>query len=85
MDAERAGFSPGGHNYTLHVPTLISPTPSDGNKRVLSTAIALLGEPTVILLDEPSTGMDPVARRLVWDAVGRVRESGKTIVITSHR
>ncbi|EDM03818.1 rCG34577, partial [Rattus norvegicus] len=59
-------------------------TYSDGNKRVLSTAIALLGEPTVILLDEPSTGMDPVARRLVWDAVGRVRESGKTIVITSH-
>ena len=60
-------------------------TPSGGNKRKLSTGIALVGEPAVILLDEPSTGMDPVARRLLWDTVERVRESGKTIVITSHR
>ncbi|XP_052051225.1 ATP-binding cassette sub-family A member 17 [Apodemus sylvaticus] len=59
-------------------------TYSGGNKRMLSTGIALVGEPAVILLDEPSTGMDPVARRLLWDTVGRVRESGKTIVITSH-
>ncbi|XP_021005007.1 ATP-binding cassette sub-family A member 17 isoform X2 [Mus caroli] len=59
-------------------------TYSGGNKRMLSTAIALVGEPAVILLDEPSTGMDPVARRLLWDTVERVRESGKTIVITSH-
>ena len=61
------------------------PSPSGGNKRMLSTGIALVGEPAVILLDEPSTGMDPVARRLLWDTVERVRESGKTIVITSHR
>lgn len=59
-------------------------TYSGGNKRKLSTAIALLGEPTVIFLDEPSTGMDPVARRLLWDTVARARESGKAIVITSH-
>ncbi|KAL6030427.1 hypothetical protein STEG23_011452, partial [Scotinomys teguina] len=59
-------------------------TYSGGNKRMLSTGIALIGEPAVIFLDEPSTGMDPVARRLLWDTVGRVRESGKTIVITSH-
>lgn len=39
----------------------------------------------VIFLDEPSTGMDPVARRLLWDTVARARESGKAIVITSHR
>ncbi|CAD7683421.1 unnamed protein product [Nyctereutes procyonoides] len=57
---------------------------SGGNKRKLSTGIALLGEPSVIFLDEPSTGMDPVARRLLWDTVARARESGKAIVITSH-
>ncbi|ELK38567.1 ATP-binding cassette sub-family A member 3 [Myotis davidii] len=60
-------------------------TYSGGNKRRLSTAIALMGKPTIILLDEPSTGMDPVARRLLWDAVMQARESGKTIIITSHR
>nr|KAF6439593.1 ATP binding cassette subfamily A member 3 [Rousettus aegyptiacus] len=60
-------------------------TYSGGCKRRLSTAIALMGKPTVILLDEPSTGMDPVARRLLWAAVTRARESGKAIVITSHR
>ncbi|XP_040604164.1 ATP-binding cassette sub-family A member 17 isoform X2 [Mesocricetus auratus] len=59
-------------------------TYSGGNKRMLSTAIALIGEPAVIFLDEPSTGMDPVARRLLWDTVARARESGKAIVITSH-
>ncbi|KAJ6625434.1 hypothetical protein lerEdw1_014788, partial [Lerista edwardsae] len=40
--------------------------------------------PPVIFLDEPSTGMDPVARRLLWDAVTRTRECGKSIIITSH-
>ncbi|XFF91437.1 hypothetical protein AB1E18_017656 [Capra hircus] len=59
-------------------------TYSGGNKRRLSTAIALMGKPSVIFLDEPSTGMDPVARRLLWNAVTRTRESGKAIVITSH-
>lgn len=47
--------------------------------------MALIGGPPVIFLDEPSTGMDPVARRLLWDAVTRTRESGKAIIITSHR
>ncbi|XP_040829453.1 phospholipid-transporting ATPase ABCA3 isoform X2 [Ochotona curzoniae] len=59
-------------------------TYSGGNKRKLSTAIALIGEPAVIFLDEPSTGMDPVARRLLWDTVARARESGKAVIITSH-
>ncbi|XP_052615063.1 ATP-binding cassette sub-family A member 17-like isoform X4 [Peromyscus californicus insignis] len=59
-------------------------TYSGGNKRMLSTGIALIGEPAVIFLDEPSTGMDPVARRLLWDTVAQARESGKAIVITSH-
>ncbi|XP_015853152.2 ATP-binding cassette sub-family A member 17-like isoform X4 [Peromyscus maniculatus bairdii] len=59
-------------------------TYSGGNKRMLSTGIAFIGEPAVIFLDEPSTGMDPVARRLLWDTVARARESGKAIVISSH-
>ncbi|XP_053132329.1 phospholipid-transporting ATPase ABCA3 [Hemicordylus capensis] len=57
---------------------------SGGNKRKLSAGIALIGGPPVIFLDEPSTGMDPVARRLLWDAVTRTRECGKSIIITSH-
>ncbi|KAI4551334.1 hypothetical protein MJT46_017586 [Ovis ammon polii x Ovis aries] len=60
-------------------------TYSGGNRRKLSAGIALLGEPVVIFLDEPSTGMDPVARRLLWGTVARARKSGKAIVITSHR
>ncbi|XP_070635571.1 ATP-binding cassette sub-family A member 17-like isoform X1 [Bos indicus] len=59
-------------------------TYSGGNRRKLSAGIALLGEPVVIFLDEPSTGMDPVARRLLWGTVARARKSGKAIVITSH-
>ncbi|XP_077618904.1 ATP-binding cassette sub-family A member 17-like [Crocuta crocuta] len=58
-------------------------TYSGGNKRKLSTGIALIGEPSVIFLDEPSTGMDPVARHLLWDTVAWARESGKAIVLTT--
>ncbi|XP_059011321.1 phospholipid-transporting ATPase ABCA3-like [Mustela lutreola] len=59
-------------------------TYSGGNKRGLSNAIALMGKPSVIFLDEPSTGMDPMARRLFWNTITRARESGKVIIITSH-
>ncbi|XP_043567483.1 phospholipid-transporting ATPase ABCA3 isoform X1 [Chiloscyllium plagiosum] len=59
-------------------------TYSGGNKRKLSTAVAMIGNPAVIFLDEPSTGMDPVSRRLLWDAVTRSLQDGKSIVITSH-
>lgn len=57
---------------------------SGGNKRKLSTAIALVGEPPVVFLDEPTTGMDPVARRSLWDSLSNVRDSGKCIILTSH-
>ncbi|KAJ8317951.1 hypothetical protein KUTeg_003042 [Tegillarca granosa] len=57
---------------------------SGGNKRKLSAAIALVGNPAVIFLDEPTTGMDPVARRYLWDALTNVRDSGRTLVLTSH-
>ncbi|XP_037714104.1 ATP-binding cassette sub-family A member 3-like [Drosophila subpulchrella] len=57
---------------------------SGGNKRKLSTAIAVIGSPSVIYLDEPTTGMDPAARRQLWNMVSRIRESGKSIILTSH-
>ena len=44
-----------------------------------------MGNSTVVYLDEPSTGMDPLARRMLWNAVIKTRESGKVIIITSHR
>ncbi|XP_059176010.1 phospholipid-transporting ATPase ABCA3-like [Physella acuta] len=59
-------------------------TYSGGNKRKLSTAIALIGDPDVVFLDEPTTGMDPVARRMLWDVLSKVRDSGRTLVLTSH-
>ncbi|XP_053781886.1 phospholipid-transporting ATPase ABCA3-like [Desmodus rotundus] len=59
-------------------------TYSRGNKRKLNTAIALMGKPSVVFLDEPSTGMDPVARRLLWDMVTWMSKSGKAIIMTSH-
>ena len=58
---------------------------SGGNKRKLSTAIALIGDPPVVFLDEPTTGMDPVARRLLWNTLTQVRESGGTLILTSHK
>ena len=58
---------------------------SGGNKRKLSTAVALIGDPRIIFLDEPTTGMDPVARRQLWDTIELVRANGQAIVLTSHR
>lgn len=57
---------------------------SGGNKRKLSTALALLGKPTVVYLDEPTTGMDPGAKRQLWDVICKERSAGKSIVLTSH-
>ncbi|XP_007951393.1 phospholipid-transporting ATPase ABCA3-like, partial [Orycteropus afer afer] len=59
-------------------------TYSGRNKRRLSTAIALMGNPSVIFLDEPSTGMDPTAKHLVRDTITRICKTGKSIIITSH-
>ncbi|GMF59565.1 unnamed protein product [Phytophthora fragariaefolia] len=59
---------------------------SGGNKRKLSVAIALIGSPPIIFLDEPSTGMDPVSRRFMWDVIADISTRGKesTIVLTTH-
>ncbi|KAB7497430.1 ATP-binding cassette sub-family A member 3, partial [Armadillidium nasatum] len=57
---------------------------SGGNKRKISTGIALIGDPPLVLLDEPTSGMDPVARRHLWDALNSVRDTGRCIILTSH-
>lgn len=57
---------------------------SGGNKRKLSTAMALIGDPPFVLLDEPTTGMDPGARRTLWNVLSKIRASGRTLVLTSH-
>jgi len=58
-------------------------TYSGGNKRKLSLAVALIGDPKVLFLDEPSTGMDPEARRSMWSVIEQV-SSKRTIVLVSH-
>lgn len=59
---------------------------SGGNKRKLSVAQALIGNPPLVLMDEPSTGMDPVSRRALWDIISTVSAKRKecTIIITTH-
>lgn len=59
-------------------------TYSGGNKRKLSTAVALCGPSPLVLLDEPTTGMDPGARRFLWDALLEAMKGGRSIVLTSH-
>ncbi|XP_072366635.1 retinal-specific phospholipid-transporting ATPase ABCA4 isoform X1 [Scyliorhinus torazame] len=59
-------------------------TYSGGNKRKLSTAIALIGCPPVVLLDEPTTGMDPKSRRFLWNCLLSVIREGRAVVLTSH-
>jgi ATP-binding cassette subfamily A (ABC1) protein 3 len=59
---------------------------SGGNKRKLSVAISLIGSPPLVFLDEPSTGMDPVARRGMWGVINRVATQSKqcSIILTTH-
>ena len=59
---------------------------SGGNKRKLGVAIAMIGAPRLIFLDEPSTGMDPVARRFMWSVIARVATERKqcSIILTTH-
>jgi ABC-2 type transport system ATP-binding protein len=57
---------------------------SGGQLRRLDFALALVGDPELIFLDEPTTGFDPQARRAAWDTVRSLRELGKTILLTTH-
>ncbi|MDQ1697018.1 MAG: lipooligosaccharide transport system ATP-binding protein, partial [Frankiaceae bacterium] len=57
---------------------------SGGMKRRLTIARALINEPDVLLLDEPTTGLDPQARHVVWDRLYRLKQRGVTLVLTTH-
>ncbi len=57
---------------------------SGGQKQRLLLALALLNEPELIFLDEPTTGMDPQARRNLWDIVQAIKNLGKTVILTTH-
>jgi len=57
---------------------------SGGMKRRLSIARSLIASPRVLMLDEPTTGLDPQARHLLWDALQRLKRGGTTIVLTTH-
>jgi ABC-2 type transport system ATP-binding protein len=57
---------------------------SGGQRRRLDLALALIGDPELVFLDEPTTGFDPAARRTAWDVIRRLRELGKTVLLTTH-
>src|SRR6476620_8191745 len=59
-------------------------TLSGGQKRRLDLGIALIGDPDLVFLDEPTTGFDPAARRAAWDMIRALRSLGKTILLTTH-
>ncbi len=57
---------------------------SGGQRQRLAVACALVGEPELLFLDEPTTGLDPQARRQLWDVVNNLKRTGKTILMTTH-
>jgi lipooligosaccharide transport system ATP-binding protein len=57
---------------------------SGGMKRRLTIARSLINEPKILLLDEPTTGLDPQARHILWDRLFRLKESGVTLILTTH-
>jgi len=62
--------------YTKHL--------SGGQKQRLVLALALVNNPDIVFLDEPTTGLDPQARRNIWDIIQKLKEQGKTVVLTTH-
>ena len=57
---------------------------SGGQKQRLAVACALVGDPELLFLDEPTTGLDPQSRRQLWDVVSRLKGEGRTVVLTTH-
>ncbi|HLI56155.1 MAG TPA: ABC transporter ATP-binding protein, partial [Actinomycetota bacterium] len=57
---------------------------SGGQRRRLDVATALIGDPELIFLDEPTTGFDPAARRAAWEVIAGLRDLGKTVFLTTH-
>lgn len=71
-------------NYTKHLDKELRKC-SGGNRRKVSTSIAILGDPVIMFLDEPTSGMDPGARRNVWDVIiNRRHRTGTSVVLSSH-
>jgi len=70
-------------NLTEHREKLVSAY-SGGMKRRLSLAMSLLHEPEILILDEPTVGIDPVLRKSIWDALTSMTERGMTIIVTTH-
>ncbi|MBI4221001.1 MAG: ABC transporter ATP-binding protein [Chloroflexi bacterium] len=73
---ERVGLA---EKATSYYPTL-----SGGQKQRLSIAVALVNQPVVLFLDEPTTGLDPQARRHMWELITGIRADGTTVVLTTH-
>jgi ABC-2 type transport system ATP-binding protein len=57
---------------------------SGGQRRRLDVALALIGDPELIFLDEPTTGFDPASRRAAWEVIAGLRDLGKTVLLTTH-
>src|SRR3984957_10474809 len=57
---------------------------SGGQKQRLALACALVGDPQFLFLDEPTTGLDPQARRQLWDLINQLKQAGRTIILTTH-
>ncbi|OTF77724.1 hypothetical protein BLA29_011478, partial [Euroglyphus maynei] len=69
--------------FTNHIDRIVQEY-SGGTKRKLSFAISIIGNPMITFLDEPTTGVDPVSRRGLWNAIRLVRSGGSSLVLTSH-
>ncbi len=60
-------------------------TYSGGNKRKLNIAQSIIGDPPIIFMDEPSSGVDPASRRKLWSIIRMVQANGQSVILTSHR
>src|SRR5207247_1619919 len=74
-----SAWSPASRHRAARIRTL-----SGGMKRRLMLARALLNDPRLLVLDEPTTGLDPQARRLVWERIRTLKRQGTTILLTTH-
>jgi len=73
---ETVGLTARANAYAMHL--------SGGEKRRLGIALALVGRPDLVFLDEPTTGLDPGARRDLWELIRSLKREGKTVVLTTH-